>query len=275
MRSFDSLSATEKARLADFSEAHAYETLVECAAGLGDRSFRTARIGSAIALCSDTVRSSVLFNRVLGLGLFEEATEQIVNEAAALYVASNVPWGIELSPAARPDDLPERLKKRRMRRGLGTALLICSCADIPQIDTDLRIERVGPEFGMIGAEISAPIFHVAPEIKALLEVAATRPEYRQWLAFDGDVPVGSCLSYVRDGVVWSGWSSTLPSHRGRRVHAAFVSECMREAKASGCEWFTAETALGTPTQPDPAYRNLLRLGFSLAYERHTYIAMPR
>lgn len=275
MRSSDSLTGIEMARLADFSEAHAYEALVDCAALLGDQTFDTAQIGSAIALRSRSVRSSVLFNRVLGLGLNEDATEQMLEEAAALYAVDRIPWGVELSPAARPDGLAEWLRKRRMRRGLATALLIRSCSDVPEVKTDLRIERVGPELGPVVAGISAPIFRVAPEVRALLEVAATRPGYRQWLAFDGDEPVASCLSYVREGVLWSGWSATLPSHRGRKVHAAFLVACMRDAAEAGCEWFTAETALGTPENPDPAYRNLLRMGFKLAYERNTYIALPR
>lgn len=275
MRSPDSLTGIEVARLADFSEAHAYEALVECAAAVGDPTFDTVRIGSAVALRSRSVRSSVLFNRVIGLGLSEEATEQMLDEAAALYGADKIPWGVELSPAARPLELPDWLRKRRMRRGLATALLIRSCSDVPEVKTDLRIGRVGPEFGTVVAGIAALIFRVAPEVKALLEAAATQPGYRQWLAFDGNEPVGSCLSYVRDGTVWSGWDATLPSHRGRGVHAAFLVARMRDAAEAGCEWCTAETALGTPEDPDPSLRNFRRMGFKLAYERHTYIALPR
>ena len=275
MRSPDSLTARQIARLADLSEAHAYEALVECAAAVGDRTFDTVRIGSAVALRSRSVRSSVLFNRLIGLGLSEEATEQMLDEAAALYAADKIPWGVELSPAARPPDLPDWLRKRRMRRGLATALLIRSCFDVPEIKTDLRIERVGPEFGTVVAGIAAPIFRVAPEVKALLEVAATQPGYRQWLAFDGNEPVGSCLSYVREDVVWLGWDATLLSHRGRGVHAAFLVARMLDAAEAGCEWCTAETALGTPENPDPSLRNFLRMGFKLAYERHTYIALSR
>ncbi|PKO55555.1 MAG: GNAT family N-acetyltransferase, partial [Betaproteobacteria bacterium HGW-Betaproteobacteria-21] len=115
MRSPDSLSEIDKARLADFSEARAYSALVECAREVNDPTFRTARIGSALALCSDTVKSSVIFNRVIGLGLFEDATEQMLDEAADLYAKSRVPWGVEVSAVTRPEMVVEWLKKRRMR----------------------------------------------------------------------------------------------------------------------------------------------------------------
>lgn len=275
MRTPDSLTTIEMARLADFSEARAYEALVECAALQGDPTFDTALIGSAIALRSRSVRSSVLFNRVIGLGLCEEATEQMLDEAAALYAADRIPWGLELSPAARPDGLPELLRKRRMRRGLATALLIRSCAEVPKVETTFRIERTGPECGNLFGEISEKIFGVSKEVRRLLEGVAARPQFRQWIAFENDVPVASCLSHVTEDVAWGGWSSTLPAYRGKGIQSAFTALRIRDAQEAGCKWFTAETSMGTPASPDPSLRNLLRLGFSVAYERHTYIALPR
>lgn len=274
MADLDSLSDIDKARLADFSEAGAYQCLVGRATADGGSGFGSRRIGSAIALRSSVVRSSVLFNRIIGLGLQEEATEQMLEDAAAFYAEERLPWAIELSPAARPDALRDWLKKRRFRRGLGTAMLLRPCTDIPTVETSLRIERIRAEDARLGAEIAASIFRVSPDVKAILDRALEQPEYRQWLAFDGDTPVATCLSFVRGAVAWAGWSATLPSHRGRGVHAALVVARLRDAAAAGCEWFTVETATGTPEQPDAAFRNLTRLGFSFAYTRHTYIVMP-
>ena len=271
----ESLSDIEKARLADFSEAHAYECLIGGAPSVGKQCFTSTRIGSAVALRSSVVRSSVLFNRVIGLGLFEDATEEMLDEAARFYEAEGLPWAIELSPAACPDALSDWLKKRRFRRGLGTAMLIRPCSDIPVVETTLRIERIGPDDARRGARIAADMFRVAPEVQALLDRVLEKPEYRQWLAYDGDDPVASCLSYVCDGVAWAGWSTTLPAFRGRGVHSAFIAARLRDAAEAGCEWFTLETALGTPEQPDAAFRNLVRMGFTFAYPRYTYIVMPR
>jgi GNAT superfamily N-acetyltransferase len=270
-----SFSDLERTRLADFSEAHAYECLIGASGEKPSSMFSSTIVGGAIALRSSAVRSSVLFNRVIGLGLIEDATEAMLDELDAFYAVENVPWAIELSPAAGPAGLREWLRRRGFRRGLGTAMLVRACTEIPIGETDLRIECVRSSDAKLGAEIAAQIFRVNSDVQALLDRALEKPEYRQWLAYDGDLPVATCLSYVRGGVAWAGWSGTLASHRGRGVHGAFIAARLRDAAERGCQWLTVETALGTPESPDPAFRNLTRLGFSFAYPRHTYICVPR
>lgn len=273
--SIESMESRGYADVLSFSEARAYEALLCCGADGVPNGFASTRVRSAVVLSSSAARSSALFNRVLGLGLREPADEALLDEIEGIYSGLGVPWAIELSDGAAPQNLPVLLKKRGMRRGLGTAMLIRRCVELPGVETALRIERVGPEFGKAFAAIVAPIFRVDPTVKPLLELAATRPGYRQWLAFDGNEAVGGCLSHIHQDVAWLGWSATMPSHRGRGAHVALVSACMHDALEQGCGWVTAETALGTQSRPDPSYLNFLKLGFLHAYTRDTYFRLSR
>lgn len=271
----ESMGSRGHADVLAFSEACAYEALLRRGAAGASAGFACTRIGSAVVLSSRVARSSVLFNRVLGLGLREPANEALLEEIECVYSRLGVAWAIEWSGGAAPQTFSALLRKRGMRRGLGTAVLIRRCVELPDVESALRIERVGAEFGKAFAAIVAPIFRVDPTVKPLLELAATRPGYRQWLAFDGNEPVGGCLSHVQQDVAWLGWSATMPSHRGRGAHAALVSACMHDALEHGCSWVTAETALGTQSRPDPAYLNFLKLGFLHAYTRDTYFQLSR
>lgn len=273
--SIESMQSRSHADVLGCSEAWAYEALLRCGAAGASAGFACTRIGSAVVLSSSAARSSVLFNRVLGLGLREPADEALLDEIQCVYSRLGVPWAIEWSAGAAPQTFPALLKERGMRRGLGTAILIRSCVELPDVESTLRIERVGPEFGKAFAAIVAPIFRVDPTVKPLLELAATRPGYRQWLAFDGNEPIGGCLSHIQQDAAWLGWSATMPSHRGRGVHAALVSACMHDAFEHGCGWITAETALGTQSRPDPAYLSFLKLGFQHACTKDTYFQLSR
>jgi GNAT superfamily N-acetyltransferase len=275
------LSATEQSRTVEFSEASAYQSLVQ-APSPEDRQrlgLRALALGpnqdAGVAIMADAIQGSLALNRVLGLGLNGPVTDAVLDEIAALYASAAAPYALELSPHALPADLLDRLRTRRLRRmGSKTAVFLHALKSVPDVACDLRIEQVGPEHAAALANICCNTFSMPAEIAVLLQAAHTDSRWRQWMAFDGDTPAGAALSFVDGGVAWSGWAVTLPNFRGRRFHAAYLAAALRDAAAQGCQWFTAETAIGTAEQPDPAYRNLLKLGFELLYERSTFMASP-
>jgi hypothetical protein len=46
---------------------------------------------------------------------------------------------------------------------------------------------------------------------------------------------------------------------------------MRDAAGDGCRWVSVETAEQTPEREAPSFRNLTRLGFTVAYRRPNYL----
>jgi GNAT superfamily N-acetyltransferase len=279
------LPQVQQSRTVEFSEAHAYRSLVN-APSAEDRSrlgLRAVVLGGAapagnaagIALVADGIQTSLALNRVLGLGLNGPVTDAVLDEIAALYGPAASPYALELGPLALTAELLAKLRARRLRRmGAQTAVFLHDLKAVPVVDCSLRIEQVGAQHAEQLADICCTTFNMPAHMAVLLKNAHRDSRWRQWMAFDGDTPAGAALSFVDGPVGWSGWAATLPPFRGRRFHAGYLAAALREAAASGCQWFTAETAMGTPEQPDPAYRNLLKLGFELLYGRTTFMATP-
>lgn len=262
------------ARLVESNEARAYERFMRAApadvcARLG---VRAVPIGSAIAVVAESVTSSVNMNRVIGLGVAEPATEAMLEEIAALYERCGVSFGIEVGPFAMPPELPSWLAKRRIRRAFPTAIHYRAAEAVPTPAAP-SVVRARPADATVVADICASVFRMPEAAHALIAGTATAPGWRQWLVYDGDRPVAAALSFVSDGTAWLGWDATLPEFRGRGAHAALIAHRLNDAAGAGARWLTTETATGTPDRRDASYRNYERLGFRVAYERSTYIAV--
>jgi GNAT superfamily N-acetyltransferase len=273
------MTETDVARLVELSEARAYASFVAAAppAVAQKYGFRVATIGCTVAIMADSVTASLNLNRVIGLGVAESATEEMVDRLCSQYVT---PFGIELSPASKPGDLPQWLKARRLRKAFVSRILYRDGSPPRDVygswakSTGLRVEQTGPESAAALAKLSCENFRMPESVQPVIEGTARQPGWRHWVAFDGDLPVGGSLSYAEGGVCWLGWTSVLPSHRGRWVHAGIVAKELQEAHQAGCDWVTTETASGTEKSPDPAFHNLKNFGFREAYLRPVYAGRP-
>ena len=292
------------ARRVELSEANAYRGLFVAtqnqAPGLG---YSTCDIGAAVVLRATAVTSSLVVNRVLGLGLGPDgaqaaATEQQLDTIIDTYGHGKEAFGLELSPAALPADLPAWMRARRLRKALPTQVLIRKGAAPPDRyaawakATGLRVEAVGPEHAPTLARLCCDNFGMPDTLLPLLTLGVAAPGWRRWLALDGDVPVGGSMSFVgplmgpllgpcsrpsggADELLgWLGWTSVSASHRGRWVHAGIVAKQLEDCCAAGCDWVTTETAASTKQKPDAAYHNLRNFGFQDAYLRPVYVYQP-
>ncbi len=84
-------------------------------------------------------------------------------------------------------------------------------------------------------------------------------------------PVAAAALFVDGNVGWTGLAGTLPSHRQRGAQTALLSQRIRDGVTMGCQWFVSECEEETVDHPNPAYHNLLRNGFKLAYVRPNYV----
>jgi GNAT superfamily N-acetyltransferase len=224
---------------------------------------------------SPTVRTPPILNRVIGLSVATPADEAQLDAIAALYEQHGLPWALELSPAAAPPELFDWLKARRIRRTQATAMLYRACEEAPTAHTDLEVRLWQPDDGDVGARLAAEIFRVPDPVREILALLPHDARWRQWLALDNGKVVATSLLYLGEGVAWSGWGATLTTHRGMGIHGALLAARVKDARKHGCMWLTSETAAGTETMPDQSHRNLTRLGFRVAYLRHTFLSLPR
>lgn len=270
------------AQLVEFSEARAYASLFAATqAARPELGFSSLAVGSAVVLRAPQCSGSLIVNRVLGLGLNGAARNEDLAALMAAYDDGRVPFGVELSPFAEPAELPAMLKAHRLRKSVSAQILVRPGTPPPPHyanwaqATGLRVQLVGPEQAATVARICCENFLVPEPVGELLCIGICSAGWRRWLALDGDTPVGASLSHVQSGVAWLGWTSVLPSHRGRWVHAGIVARQLEDANESACDWVTTETAASTPEKPDAAYRNLRNFGFQDAYRRPIHIYQPR
>lgn len=265
------------ARIAEANEARAYRSLF---VGAGLYGFDAAVEGGALRLTSAAAPGAMIVNRILGWGLSEGDGEQALDRLIAPFQAASLGFGVELAEPASTVERVGWLKARRLRRITASQVLHReggtkhpSYASWAQA-SGLRVEAVDDSFAAELSRLCCENFAVPAALGPLLAGGALGPEWRRWLAFDGERPVGGSLSFVADGVAWFGWTSVSPSHRGRWAHAGIVARQLEDADAAGCRCATTETALSTADKPDPAYYNLRRFGFRDAYLRPTYVWAP-
>jgi ribosomal protein S18 acetylase RimI-like enzyme len=235
------------------------------------RGMRSARFGAAAAFAvADT--PSLEENHVLGLGLFEPATAGVLDGIVRFYEGAQ--FAVELSPAARPAEVGAWLVARGFEHLFDIAVLHRSTAVVPEAPTELRVELVAPDGGQVFAEAKARA-NGSPAPSAWEASLVGRPGWRQYLAWDGALPVATGAMFVEGDVGWLGFAVTAPSHRGRGAQSALIARRVRDAGALGCAWVTTETEADTAEQPSGSYRNLRRLGFELTGLRPNYVSPGR
>ena len=263
-------SARRLAELVEFGEADAYEDLFRHAPP--DLRLSVMHSGGAVLLIAPLL-PIVLFNRVIGLGLREPATEATVEAILKCFrTAGSRTFAVQLSPSAAPSDLPAWLRARGLPLRDNWAKVYRAAALDVVIPTDLRIERIDRAHAAAFAEISCTAFGMPAVMQPWLTAGVGRPGWAHYLAFDGETPVAGAALFVKGDVGWLGIASTLPAHRRRGAQGALMARRIRDAAELGCRWVVTETGEDTPEHPNPSYHNMLRTGFAMAYQRPNYIA---
>jgi GNAT superfamily N-acetyltransferase len=249
---------------AELGELEAFRDLY--AAAPPELGARAEEIGGALCLRLERTPSVTMFNRVIGLGLEEPATEEAVD--AVLGSLRGVRAYVTVAPVARPSELPGWLEARGLAPDLGWTKFSRPAAGPPSAHTDLRIERVGN--GEAFAEAASRGFDL-PELREWLARLPTRDGWQCFVAFDGTAPVGAGALYVAGPVAWCGIGATVPEHRGKGAQGALLAARIEAAAAAGCEVVVTETGAPVDGRPGGSYRNIVRAGFEPQYVRANYL----
>jgi len=269
------VEAQELALVIESSEARAYASLIRAAPEpfLKEHGLLAVPIESAVAIVAQSVTNTLNMNRVIGLGVAEVATHAMVAQIVSLYEERGLSFGIEVGPFARPKEIPEWLRARRIRRSVATAMQYRDARPLKARVGPVSVVRAPHSARETVADICCSVFRMPPVAHALIAGTADRPEWRQWIAYSGNRPAAAALSFVCAGIAWLGWDATLPEFRGQGAQSLMIVHRVNEAVDAGCKYMTTETAINTATSTDSSYRNYERLGFSCAYERATYVAL--
>ncbi len=265
--------STEVIKAIELLEINAWLAMVRAAppAAVAELGVHIEQVSSARVVMTERVEA-IYFNRVVGLGLAEPATETLVDRILALYQQAGInQLAIQLSPAAQPAELLDWLRARGFQYTDNWAKCVREAAPLSDISTDLRIIEIGVELAAPFAELAREAFQFPELLSPLLTASVGQVGWHHYLALDGQTPVATGALFVQDRIGWLGIGSTLPSYRRRGAQGALLTRRIRDAVALGCRLLVTETGEDVPAHPNPSYHNMLRTGFRLAYLRPNHV----
>jgi GNAT superfamily N-acetyltransferase len=207
-----------------------------------------------------------MFNRAMGLGLDEPASEKLVDETLGFLEGTRS--YVSITPGAKPPELAAWLQARGLTPGYGWTKFTRPATDPPQVQTTLRIERV--ESGEAFGAAAAGGFEVPDLFHGWLALLPARENWHCFVAFDGDEPAGAGALFVTGKVGWLGIGATVPEHRGKCAQTAIIAKRIEAAVQLGCELLVTETGKPIDGQAGPSYRNLMRAGLEPVYVRPSF-----
>jgi GNAT superfamily N-acetyltransferase len=251
---------------AELGELEAFRDFYAAAPqGLGAR---MTEIDGALCLRLEPLSTVTMFNRVLGLGVGEPATEPQLDEALAF--VRGVEAYVTVAPEAQPRGLGERLQARGLAPDRGWTKFSRSTDDPPPATTDLRVER--DESGEAFAEAATRGFELPDLFLGWLRRLGGREGWQCFVAFDGDAPAAAGALFATGRIGWTGIGATVPQHRGKGGQSALLAARIQAAAEAGCEVVVTETGEPVDGQANGSYRNIVRAGFEPQYVRANYLS---
>jgi hypothetical protein len=270
------LTSEKIAELNEFGESEAWANYYLCAPPEFVEKYGLAakRLGS-VWVTMLTGLDWAFFNRIVGLGVGEPATESQLDDAVdILQKAGCKNYMAQICPLAQPSHITDWLNSRGFTRGRNWAKVYRGNEPAPSVPSDLRIQSIGTEYADAFADVAITAFEMPPELSPFIKGIIGKPGWYHYLGFDGDQPVSAATMYIKDDTAWLGFGSTLESHRKRGGQGAMFARRIDDGIKLGCKWFVTETGEDTPENPNPSYHNMLRAGFKLAYLRPNYLHQP-
>jgi hypothetical protein len=214
----------------------------------------------------------LLFNRIIGCGIREPVPPTELQALLDRFRDRGLRnFGVQLSPAARPSDLANRLRSQgldvrdrwaKVHRGPGTP---------PTPQTAVTVEEIGVERAIAFAEVTTIGFGMPAQLRAWIASTVGRPDWRHYLGIMNGTPVAAAALFVVGNVGWLGVASTLPQARRHGAQSALLARRIADASAMGCTHIITETSEELPTRPNPSFRNMIRAGFAVEYHRPNYM----
>lgn len=229
-------------------------------------------VGSACISIAKNI-DILAYNRVIGLGLTERATEKMLDDIISKYKESDVKrFFIQIHPEASPADLKKWFQRRNILHHNNWVKHYRGVEDPPFVETDLEIREIGDkkeaeQFG----HIITKSFEWPDEMKYWFANLAGRKCWKTYLAFDGTKPVAASSLYVKEDCGWLSFASTLPDYRGKGAQSALIARRIQDAAELGCKVLTVETAEDNEQNRSQSMQNIQKTGFEVAFIRPNFI----
>ncbi len=233
---------------------------------------RVTEVGGALCTAVPAAPGSALLNRVVGLGLAEPASEEVLDEIDAFFAGDGVAYGITVTPDVEPPELTTWLETRGFSRGYAWAKFRRGIESAAVPETDLTVERIGADRGDLFADIFQRAYGTPELLRPRLGQIPGETGWYCFVAFADGVPAATAAVFVTGDVGWLGMAGTLQDFRRRGAQTALLAARIAAAREAGCSGVVTETGEPVEGRPSNSYRNIVRAGFEPVYVRQNYLS---
>ncbi|MFI5838932.1 hypothetical protein ACIA8K_04345 [Catenuloplanes sp. NPDC051500] len=259
---------------AESAEAHALMSLVDGASPETTARLRLTgtRIGGA-TVTSAPGAAQTFWTRVLGLGISEPVTGELIGEIIRYYLAHGTGRTVfQIAPSLLPPDWDAIRAEHGLTPGATWYKMARPAAETPPPATSLSISRVEPdEVAEAMAVLATGFDWSVADMTGLMGGAITSGLADGYVARDGDTIVSSALLVVSEhgGAMYG--AGTLPGFRGRGGQTALLAARVSAAARAGCGTVFAETWVPGEGGRNPSFENMRAGGFEVLYERPGWV----
>jgi hypothetical protein len=267
------LDSDEGRRLADSIEARAMADMYSAAPRA--LALRAQTVAGATLLLAPRIPVSY-FNRAIGLGVFEPATEQSLDDILERFAGAADFW-LHLSPAAKPAQIKDWLAARRLapppRRSWAKFLRGPETCSAPASVASVRPAETRDAAAV--AQIACAAFGMPAALEPWLAALVGRPGWHFVIAeIDGRI-VATGAAFIAGATAWLGVGATLGEYRNRGAQGALLAARVALAADAGCTVLATETGEAVAGEANPSLNNIRRAGFVQVCSRFNYAPIKR
>ena len=264
------LASDEGRRLGDAIEARAMADLYAAAPRALD--CRVAAIAGATLLLAPRIPASY-FNRVIGLGVFEPATEAALDAVVERFRSERVSdYWLHLNPVAQPKELAGWLSARGFapppRRTWAKFLRGPEpCAARP---TALSVRTAAPTDADEIARVVCSAYGLPATLSSWFARLVGRDGWHFVMAESDSRLAATGAVFIAGTTAWLGVGATLAEHRNRGAQSALLAARIAIAADAGCTVLATETGESIAGEPNPSLSNIRRSEFVQVCSRLNY-----
>jgi hypothetical protein len=246
----------------------------EIAGGIG---LNAGWIGGAWAFGAAAI-PDVLFNRVLGLGVYAPARRDDLERIAEGYRAAGIErYLVHVAPQAQPAELTSWLEEagyRPFRRAWAKFTRKAQWLE-PSGPASLAAVEIGPERAADFARIIVSAFGLSEAVAPLLAALPGRARWLCYLAMESGIAIAAAAMFTRERQGWLGLAATDPSARGHGAQTMLLARRVSDAARLGVSDLYVETGEAVEGEKQTSHANILKAGFKQLYSRANLVSPTR
>jgi GNAT superfamily N-acetyltransferase len=264
------LDSDEGRRLADAIEARAMVDTYAAAPSALD--LRTETVAGATLLLAPRIPAS-FFNRAIGLGVFEPATESALDEVLERYESAKPSeFWLHLNPVAKPAGLEDWLFARGFvpppRRTWAKFLRGPEPYSARPSTLSVRAAKTSDAAAI--AQVVCAAFGMPPTLEPWFGALVGRPHWNFVLAEEDERVVATGAVFIAGSTAWLGIGATVADYRNRGAQSALLAARIAVAAGAGCSVLATETGESIAGEVNPSLNNIRRAGFVQVCSRLNY-----